>query len=107
MNVLMKALLTKGCDMEWFDKRKDPTTIIPIDDDNTTGNDEEDSGSPSGGGVLGFILNVPSEYKIGFVSLPLQRRHWISIRRVGSAYFSFDSKLKDPVKIGTVGEYFI
>lgn len=81
----MKALQTQLCDAEWFDKRKDPASI-EIDDK-----------------VVGFIMNVPSEYKIGFVSLPLlQRRHWISIRRVGSAYYSFDSKLKDPVKIGPV-----
>lgn len=84
VNVIMKALQTKGCELEWFDKRKDPRTI-QMDDAK----------------VVGFILNVPSEYKIGFLSLPLQRRHWISIRYVRSAYYSFDSKL-DPVQIGQV-----
>lgn len=84
VNVLMKALQAKDCEAEWFDKRKDPKTI------------------ELGASVVGFIMNVPSEYKLGFVSLPLQRRHWISIRRAGSDYYSFDSKLKDPVKIGPV-----
>ena len=87
VNVLMKALQSKGYEAEWFDKRKDPRSIDLV-------NDSEQ--------LVGFIMNVPSEYKLGFVSLPLQRRHWISIRRVGSAFFSFDSKLKDPVPIGTV-----
>lgn len=90
VNVLIKALQTRGCDFEWFDKRKDPNSIN-IDDK-----------------VVGFILNVPTEYKFGFLSLPLQRRHWISIRRVDSrSYYSFDSKLKEPIKIGEVrlGDY--
>lgn len=86
VNVLMKALQTKGCEAEWFDKRKDPS-VLEITED-----------------ILGFIMNVPSDYKIGFVSLPLQRRHWISVRKVGRTFYSFDSKLKEPLKIGDADE---
>lgn len=84
----MKALQAKDCEAVWFDKRKDPSSTITFDDT-----------------VIGFIMNVPTEYKLGIVTLPLQRRHWISIRKVGDEYYSFDSKLKDPVVIGTVSEW--
>lgn len=87
INVIMKALQAKDCDVEWFDKRKDPTSI-----------DFEVADKV----IVGFILNVPSEYKFGFVSLPLQRRHWISLRKVNDIYYSFDSKFKGPVQIGSV-----
>lgn len=91
INVIMKALLTKDCETEWFDKRKDPGDI--------EFNDKR---------IVGFILNVPSEYKFGFVSLPLHhRRHWCSLKKVGNAYYSLDSKLKDPLKIGSVRHNFI
>lgn len=90
INVIMNALLSKGCEAEWFDKRKDPGGIA-VDDDN----------------LLGFILNVPADYKFGFITLPLHhRRHWISLRKAGDgeekAYYSFDSKQKEPVKVGQV-----
>lgn len=50
--------------------------------------------------VFGFILNVPSEYKIGFVSLPLRRRHWIALRCINDVYWNLDSKLDAPKAIG-------
>lgn len=87
----MKALQTRDCEAEWFDKRKDPGEIELGDKR-----------------IVGFILNVPSEYKFGFVSLPLHhRRHWSSLKQVESIYYSFDSKLKDPQKIGSVRVYLI
>lgn len=54
--------------------------------------------------VFGFILNVPSEYKFGFVSLPLRRRHWIALRRINGQYWNLDSKLSRPIGIGDVSE---
>ncbi|KAG8224708.1 hypothetical protein J437_LFUL006095 [Ladona fulva] len=51
--------------------------------------------------ILGFILNVPSEYRLGGVlPLPLNRRHWIAIRAIGSTYYNLDSKLRAPEAIG-------
>lgn len=52
--------------------------------------------------ILGFILNVPSEYKIGFVALPLRRRHWIALRKIDDEYWNLDSKLDGPRSIGKV-----
>ncbi|KAG5882051.1 hypothetical protein JTB14_007713 [Gonioctena quinquepunctata] len=58
INVIMKALQSRGCEAIWFDKRKDPSCL------NLTN-------------ICGYILNVPSDYKIGFITLPLQRKHWL------------------------------
>jgi len=81
INVIMTALQKKGCAAVWFDKRKEPSTI-----DTTQ--------------ILGFILNVPTDYKIGFVVLPLKRRHWIAIRKINEQYWNLDSKLDAPQNIG-------
>lgn len=54
--------------------------------------------------ILGFILNVPSDYKLGFVLLPLRRRHWVTIRQVHGTYYNLDSKLESPQLIGRVSE---
>lgn len=50
--------------------------------------------------VIGFIINVPSEYKFGFVVLPFRRRHWIAIRKIDTIYWNLDSKLNAPERIG-------
>lgn len=50
--------------------------------------------------VFGFILNVPSEYKFGFLVLPFRKRHWIAIRKIDSNYWNLDSKLDAPECIG-------
>uniref|UniRef100_A0A1L8DTH4 Josephin-2 n=1 Tax=Nyssomyia neivai TaxID=330878 RepID=A0A1L8DTH4_9DIPT len=82
INVIITALEAKGCDTVWFDKRKDPSCIKSHD-------------------ILGFILNVPTEYKLGFVTLPLKRRHWISVRKIsGKNWWNLDSKLSSPQLIG-------
>lgn len=52
--------------------------------------------------ICGFILNVPSEYKFGFVMLPLRRRHWITLRQIHGNFYNLDSKLEAPVLIGRV-----
>ncbi|XP_045607536.1 josephin-1 [Procambarus clarkii] len=81
INVIMAALVTKGCGVVWFDKRKDPQVIV-LDK------------------VVGFILNVPSEYRLGPVQLPLRRKHWIAIRNIRGIYYNLDSKLETPEIIG-------
>lgn len=50
--------------------------------------------------VLGFIMNVPSDYKFGFLVLPFRRRHWIAIRKIDKLYWNLDSKLNAPECIG-------
>lgn len=52
--------------------------------------------------ISGFILNVPSDYKISFITLPLRRRHWITIRELNGLYYNLDSKLDSPQIIGKV-----
>jgi len=82
VNVLTAALHTKNCDAVWFDKRKDPS-IISLDN------------------IIGFILNVPSDFKIGWIPLPLNRKHWIAIRFIGDQFYNLDSKLD---KVESVGQ---
>lgn len=81
INVIMAALQKKGCEAIWFDKRKDPGCLDLSN-------------------ICGFILNVPSDYKIGFVMLPLKRRHWITIRQIQGNFYNLDSKLDAPQLIG-------
>lgn len=81
VNVLSAALQTKNCDSVWFDKRKDPS-IISLDN------------------VIGFILNVPSDFKIGWIPLPLNRKHWIAIRFIGDQFYNLDSKLDQVESVG-------
>ncbi|XP_066998353.1 josephin-like protein isoform X2 [Anabrus simplex] len=83
INVIMAALQRKGCEAIWFDKRKDPNCLNLRN-------------------ILGFILNVPSDYKLGFVLLPLRRRHWVAIRQIQGNYYNLDSKLEAPQLIGKV-----
>lgn len=49
-------------------------------------------------------MNVPSDYKFGFLVLPFRRRHWIAIRKVDKAYWNLDSKLNQPECIGDDAE---
>ncbi|XP_049858934.1 josephin-1 isoform X2 [Schistocerca gregaria] len=85
INVIMAALQKKGCEAIWFDKRKDPKCLNLHN-------------------ILGFILNVPSDYKLGFVLLPLRRRHWVAIREIQGSYYNLDSKLECPQLIGKAPE---
>lgn len=60
--------------------------------------------------IEGFILNVPTEYKLGFVLLPLKRRHWIALKKIRGAFYNLDSKLDSPQLIGKVikdNKYFV
>ncbi|XP_063443684.1 josephin-1-like [Mytilus trossulus] len=81
VNVLMAAVQTKDCETIWFDKRKDIRCLSPHN-------------------IFGFILNTPSDYKWGFFHLPFKRKHWISFRKIGDAYYNLDSKLESPELIG-------
>nr|BAN20531.1 conserved hypothetical protein [Riptortus pedestris] len=81
VNVIMAALHRKGCEAIWFDKRKPPECLQLCF-------------------IHGFILNVPSDYRFGFVYLPLRKRHWIAIRQVAGIYYNLDSKLDQPQIIG-------
>lgn len=53
--------------------------------------------------IFGFILNIPMDYKWGILHLPLRRKHWIVIRRIGRNYYNLDSKLDSPEVIGNSG----
>lgn len=50
--------------------------------------------------IMGFILNTPTDYRLGFVRLPFHRKHWIAIRKVGNSFLNLDSKLDSPETIG-------
>ncbi|GCB83781.1 hypothetical protein scyTo_0024460 [Scyliorhinus torazame] len=60
VNVLMAALLTQGLAAIWWDKRKSLSSLVLSR-------------------VHGFILNIPSNMTLGFVSLPIQRKHWVAV----------------------------
>uniref|UniRef100_A0A914UUS8 ubiquitinyl hydrolase 1 n=1 Tax=Plectus sambesii TaxID=2011161 RepID=A0A914UUS8_9BILA len=82
VNVLFAALQVKDCAAVWFDKRKSPTCL----DLNN---------------VIGFVLNIPSEPKVGPLKIPfVKRRHWLAIREIAGGYFNLDSKLSQPELIG-------
>ncbi|XP_023022475.1 josephin-2 isoform X2 [Leptinotarsa decemlineata] len=81
INVIMKALQSRGCEAIWFDKRKDPSCL-------------------NLNKICGFILNVPSDYKISFITLPLRRKHWVTIRDIAGLFYNLDSKLDNPLLIG-------
>ena len=50
--------------------------------------------------IEGFILNIPTDYKLGMVKFPIRRKHWIAIRQIGQHYYNLDSKLEGPEVIG-------
>lgn len=50
--------------------------------------------------IVEFILNVPTDYKLGFIALPLKRRLWIALRKIGEQYYNLDSKLESPLCLG-------
>lgn len=85
VNVIMSALQLRGYEAIWFDKRKDPSCIDLSK-------------------IVGFILNVPSEMKFGFLQFPLSRKHWIALREVEGTFYNLDSKLEAPVAIGKSSE---
>ena len=83
VNILMTGLQDWGYKTIWFDKRKSVETI-----------DYEK--------VYGFILNIPSNYKVfGVVPLPYSNKHWLAIKYfIGLGYYNLDSNLSKPIRIG-------
>ncbi|NXP06525.1 JOS2 protein, partial [Thinocorus orbignyianus] len=81
VNVIMAALQGLGLAALWWDKRRSLEQLALEK-------------------ILGFILNVPSNISLGFLSLPFRRQHWLAVRRVGDTFYNLDSKLPAPVAIG-------
>ncbi|KAK9397104.1 josephin-2 [Crotalus adamanteus] len=81
VNVIMAALQSVGLEAVWWDKRR-PLEQLTL------------------AGLVGFIINVPSNVCLGFLSLPVRRRHWIAVRQLDGIYYNLDSKLKAPAPIG-------
>jgi josephin len=68
----MKAVQLSDHEAIWFDKRR-PISIINLIN------------------VKGFILNVPSDYKIaGLISLPWERKHWIAVTKINERNSKLD-----------------
>ncbi len=71
INVIMKAVQLNGFEALWFDKRR-PITILNLIK------------------VKGFILNVPSDFKIaGIISLPWERKHWIAVTKINDGIYYY------------------
>jgi len=94
INIIMSALQPKGCEAVWFDKRKDPSDL-------------------NFSSIFGFILNIPSDCKLGWLALPLKRKHWVAIRNLPSPverdagrsqFYNLDSKFDAPEAIGDEGK---
>ncbi|XP_075594626.1 josephin-2 [Balearica regulorum gibbericeps] len=81
VNVIMAALQSLELAAVWWDKRRSLERLAL-------------------GQILGFILNVPSNVSLGFVALPLRRKHWLAVRQIRGTYYNLDSKLRAPVVIG-------
>ena len=54
--------------------------------------------------IQGFILNVPTDLKFGFVHLPIHRKHWVVVRQIANKYYDLDSKLDAPELIGSASD---
>ena len=87
VNVITAALNTKEYDLVWFDKRKDPR-IVDLEQ------------------IQGCILNVPNDWKIGFVTLPFNRKHWIAFKKIQESWYNLDSKIKVPEKLGSDEDFY-
>ncbi|NXK15363.1 JOS2 protein, partial [Herpetotheres cachinnans] len=85
VNVIMAALQSLELAAVWWDKRRSLERLALSQ-------------------ILGFILNVPSHVSLGFVALPLRRKHWLAVRQLRGTYYNLDSKLRAPVAIGGEAE---
>ncbi|KAH3863257.1 josephin-2-like [Dreissena polymorpha] len=89
INVITAALQSKDLCLVWFDKRKNISDIEWIN-------------------VQGVILNIPSDWKLGFIKLPFGLKHWILLREINNTFYNLDSRLSSPELMGTrdqVSEY--
>ncbi|KAL7024121.1 hypothetical protein ACKWTF_012908 [Chironomus riparius] len=89
INSIIKALESKDLTVIWYDKRREITKeSIQIDES------------------YGYIMNLPTDYTFGFITIPLiKSRHWISLRKVNDKYYNLDSKLDKPKLIGDEEEF--
>jgi len=89
VNAIMVALEFKSMQLVWFDKRKEIT-----------------ASSLELSRAFGFILNIPSDFQFGFITLPITSRHWICIRKMDdNNYYNLDSKLDWPKCIGNDDDF--
>ncbi|CRK88472.1 CLUMA_CG002217, isoform A [Clunio marinus] len=89
VNAIMLALEEKSMQLNWFDKRK-----------------EISASSLELTKSFGFILNIPSDYTIAFITLPLKSRHWICIKKMADEkFYNLDSKLERPKCIGSEEDF--
>lgn len=89
VNVLMAALQSKQMNLEWFDKRKE-ISLSNLDTSKT----------------FGYILNIPSDYTFGFITLPISSRHWICVKKLkDDKFYNLDSKLEKPKCLGSEEDF--
>lgn len=50
--------------------------------------------------IFGFILNIPTDLRWGYLRIPFRRKHWICLREIDGSFFNLDSKLDTPLLIG-------
>ena len=50
-------------------------------------------------------MNVPNDWKVGFITLPFNRKHWIALKKIDDAWYNLDSKLQNPEEIGSNEEF--
>lgn len=89
VNVLMKALEQKNKLVNWYDKRREITKeSIELNE------------------AYGYILNIPSDFSFGFITLPIKSRHWIALRKINDEnYYNLDSKQNQPLLIGNAENF--
>ncbi|CAG0908333.1 unnamed protein product, partial [Cyprideis torosa] len=92
INVIQVALHQRKYAAIWYDRRKDPCCLELSK-------------------ILGFILNIPSRWNIGPISLPITGKHWVVVRRreddPSSPFVLLDSKVPAPTDIGDVSRCFL
>mmetsp|Transcript_33951 Transcript_33951/g.47036 ORF Transcript_33951/g.47036 Transcript_33951/m.47036 type:complete len:170 (-) Transcript_33951:93-602(-) len=75
-NVLELALLRRGLEMAWFDKRADFSTLDLSN-------------------VWALVLNIETWWPYNWLGIP--GRHWVGLREVDGVWYNLDSKLESPV----------
>ena len=43
---------------------------------------------------------MPSDFRIGFIKLPLNFKHWFTIRDIDGVFYNLDSQLSAPEALG-------
>ena len=51
-------------------------------------------------------MNVPNDWKVGWISLPFNRKHWIAYKKLEDSWYNLDSKIKKPELIGEDEEFY-